>query len=231
MLKKISKNQLFNDNHGWLNTFHHFSFARYYNPERMGFGQVRVINNDYIAPRTGFETHPHKDMEIITYVVNGNLTHKDSMGNVGTISRGEVQYMSAGTGVYHSEHNLHDSLLHLYQIWVLPQGKGLKPNYGESHFEWENRVDKLFHMVSSTEGNAPIKIYSDVNIYSTYTDKEFHFEVNQNRQLYLIVLEGEVEISDFTLNEAESLESVEESLNIKPKTKSHLLLFEMKKGD
>ena len=99
MLKKISKNQLFNDNHGWLNTFHHFSFARYYNPERMGFGQVRVINNDYIAPRTGFETHPHKDMEIITYVVNGNLTHKDSMGNVGTISRGEVQYMSAGTGV------------------------------------------------------------------------------------------------------------------------------------
>ena len=216
MLKKISKNQLFNDNHGWLNTFHHFSFARYYNPERMGFGQVRVINNDYIAPRTGFETHPHKDMEIITYVVNGNLTHKDSMGNVGTISRGEVQYMSAGTGVYHSEHNLHNSLLHLYQIWVLPQEKGLKPNYGESHFEWENRVDKLFHMVSSTEGNAPIKIYSDVN---------------QNRQLYLIVLEGEVEISDFTLNEAESLESVEESLNIKPKTKSHLLLFEMKKGD
>jgi len=83
VLKKISKNQLFNDNHGWLNTFHHFSFARYYNPERMGFGQVRVINNDYIAPRTGFETHPHKDMEIITYVVNGNLTHKDSMGNVG----------------------------------------------------------------------------------------------------------------------------------------------------
>ena len=231
MLKKISKNQLFNDNHGWLNTFHHFSFARYYNPERMGFGQVRVINNDYIAPRTGFETHPHKDMEIITYVVNGNLTHKDSMGNVGTITRGEVQYMSAGTGVYHSEHNLHDSLLHLYQIWVLPQEKGLKPNYGESHFKWEERVDKLFHMVSSTKGNAPIKIYSDVNIYSTYTDKEFEFQVKKGRQLYLVVMEGAIEVSDITLNEAESLESVEESIYIKPKTKSHLLLFEMKKGD
>ncbi len=231
MLKKIPIDGLFNDNHGWLNTFHHFSFNRYYNPERMGFGKVRVINNDYIAPKTGFETHPHKNMEIITYVIDGKLTHKDSMGNVGTIERGEVQYMSAGTGVYHSEHNLHDETLHLYQIWVLPEENGLKPNYGESHFKWEERVDKLFHMVSSTKGNAPIKIYSDVNIYSTYTDKEFEFQVKKGRQLYLVVMEGAVEVSDITLNEAESLESVEESIYIKPKTKSHLILFEMEKGE
>ncbi len=231
MLKKIPIDGLFNDNHGWLNTFHHFSFNRYYNPERMGFGKVRVINNDYIAPKTGFETHPHKNMEIITYVIDGKLTHKDSMGNVGTIERGEVQYMSAGTGVYHSEHNLHDETLHLYQIWVLPEENGLKPNYGESHFKWEERVDKLFHMVSSTKGNAPIKIYSDVNIYSTYTDKEFEFQVKKGRQLYLVVMEGAIEVSDITLNEAESLESVEESIYIKPKTKSHLILFEMEKGE
>ena len=231
MLKKIPIDGLFNDNHGWLNTFHHFSFNRYYNPERMGFGKVRVINNDYIAPKTGFETHPHKNMEIITYVIDGKLTHKDSMGNVGTIGRGEVQYMSAGTGVYHSEHNLHDETLHLYQIWVLPEENGLKPNYGESHFKWEERVDKLFHMVSSTKGNAPIKIYSDVNIYSTYTDKEFEFQVKKGRQLYLVVMEGAVKVSDITLNEAESLESVEESIYIKPKTKSHLILFEMEKGE
>lgn len=231
MLKKIPIDGLFNDNHGWLNTFHHFSFNRYYNPERMGFGKVRVINNDYIAPKTGFETHPHKNMEIITYVIDGKLTHKDSMGNVGTIGRGEVQYMSAGTGVYHSEHNLHDETLHLYQIWVLPEENGLKPNYGESHFKWEERVDKLFHMVSSTKGNAPIKIYSDVNIYSTYTDKEFEFQVKKGRQLYLVVMEGAIEVSDITLNEAESLESVEESIYIKPKTKSHLILFEMEKGE
>lgn len=231
MLKKIPIDGLFNDNHGWLNTFHHFSFNRYYNPERMGFGKVRVINNDYIAPKTGFETHPHKNMEIITYVIDGKLTHKDSMGNVGTIGRGEVQYMSAGTGVYHSEHNLHDETLHLYQIWVLPEENGLKPNYGESHFKWEERVNKLFHMVSSTKGNAPIKIYSDVNIYSTYTDKEFEFQVKKGRQLYLVVMEGAIEVSDITLNEAESLESVEESIYIKPKTKSHLILFEMEKGE
>lgn len=231
MLKKIPIDGLFNDNHGWLNTFHHFSFNRYYNPERMGFGKVRVINNDYIAPKTGFETHPHKNMEIITYVIDGKLTHKDSMGNVGTIGRGEVQYMSAGTGVYHSEHNLHNETLHLYQIWVLPEENGLKPNYGESHFKWEERVDKLFHMVSSTKGNAPIKIYSDVNIYSTYTDKEFEFQVKKGRQLYLVVMEGAIKVSDITLNEAESLESVEESIYIKPKTKSHLILFEMEKGE
>ncbi|MBN1468355.1 MAG: pirin family protein [Fusobacteriaceae bacterium] len=231
MLKKIPIDGLFNDNHGWLNTFHHFSFNRYYNPERMGFGKVRVINNDYIAPKTGFETHPHKNMEIITYVIGGKLTHKDSMGNIGTIGRGEVQYMSAGTGVYHSEHNLHDETLHLYQIWILPEENGLKPNYGESHFKWEERVDKLFHMVSSPKGNAPIKIYSDVNIYSTYTDKEFEFQVKKGRQLYLVVMEGAVEVSDITLNEAESLESVEEIIYIKPKTKSHLILFEMEKGE
>lgn len=231
MLRKNAKSSLFNDNHGWLNTFHHFSFARYYNPEKMGFGKVRVINNDYIAPRTGFDTHPHSNMEIITYVVDGRLTHKDSMGNTGTLQRGEVQYMSAGTGIYHSEHNLHDSILHLYQIWIKPEEFGLKPNYGESHFSWEERVDKLFHMVSPMGGNAPIKIYSDVNIYSIYTDKEFNFEVKNGRQLYLVNIEGEVKISDYTLNEAESLESVEENITIKPTQKSHLLLFEMKKGD
>lgn len=231
MLNKISKNMLFNDNHHWLNTFHHFSFARYYNPERMGFGAVRVINNDYIEANTGFDTHPHKNMEIITYVVHGQLTHKDSMENTGTISRGEVQYMSAGTGVFHSEHNLSNSLLHLYQIWIVPDKNNLKPNYGELHFTWEERVDKLLHMVSSAEGNGRIKIHADVNLYSTYTDRNFEFQVKNNRQLYLIVLEGKVEIENIILNEAEALEVLEESIVIKPQTKSHLLLFEMEKGE
>jgi len=229
MLNKISKSQLFNDNYGWLNTFHHFSFGRYYNPKRMNFGSIRVVNNDYISAKTGFETHPHKNMEIVTYVVNGSLTHKDSLGNTGSISRGEVQYMSAGTGIYHSEHNMDDSLLHLYQIWILPENDGLKPNYGETHFNWEDRVDKLLHMVSPTNGNAPIKIYQDVNIYSTYTDKEFNFEVKNGRQAYIILLEGKASMSDNDLTEGDSLESVEESLIIKPIEKSHFLLFEMKK--
>lgn len=231
MLKKNSKDSLFNDNHGWLNTFHHFSFARYYNPEKMGFGNLRVVNNDYIAPYTGFDTHPHNNMEIVTYVVSGNLTHKDSMGNTGTITRGEVQYMSAGTGVFHSEHNNDSSPLHLYQIWIIPEKRDINPNYGESHFPWDNRVDKLFHMVSPVAGNAPIKIHSDVNIYSTYTDKPFEFKINKDRQVYLIVLEGSIRVSDFTIDEAESLEIIEENIVVNPQTQSHILLFEMKKGD
>ena len=229
MLKKISKSQLYNDSYGWLKTYHHFSFGAYYDPNRMNFGSIRVINNDYIASNTGFETHPHKNMEIITYVVNGKLTHKDSLGNSGSISRGEVQYMSAGTGISHSEHNLHENPLHLYQIWIMPEKNGLNPNYGESHFPWEDRVDKLLHMVSSTEGNAPIKIYQDVNIYSTYTDKQFTFSVEKDRQAYIILLEGEVVTGSIALSEGDSLESIEESIIINPKEKSHLLLFEMKK--
>lgn len=231
MIRKISKSQLFNDNYGWLDTFHHFSFGRYYNPERMGFGSLRVINNDYIAPHTGFDTHPHKNMEIITYVINGHLTHRDSLGNEGSIGRGEVQYMSAGTGIYHSEHNNSSETLHLYQIWILPEKNGLKPNYGESHFDWNLREDNLFHMVSSENGNAPIKVYQDINIYSISTDKEFSFEVKKGRQLYLSLLEGASDINEVSLIEGDSIESVEENIIIKPKKKSHYLLFEMKKGD
>lgn len=231
MLTKIAKSKLFNDNHGWLNTHHHFSFGRYYDPERMNFGDIRVINNDYIMPHTGFDTHPHKNMEIITYVVNGKLTHKDSLLNKGEISRGEVQYMSAGKGIEHSEHNWHEEILHLYQIWIVPEKKELEPNYGEKHFIWEDRMDKLLHMVSSTSGDAPIKIYQDVNIYSTYTDKEFFFEVKKNRQAYVIVLEGNINISSENLHEGDSLESLEEGITIKPNEQSHLLLFEMKKEE
>ncbi len=231
MLKKISKSELFNDNYGWLSTYHHFSFGRYYNPKRMNFGALRVINNDYIVPHTGFDTHPHKNMEIITYVVKGKLTHRDSLMNTGEITRGEIQYMSAGKGIEHSEHNLHDEILHLYQIWILPEKKELEPNYGEEHFNWDERIDKLFHMVSSVEGTAPIKIHQDVNIYSTYTDKEFLFEVKNGRQAYIILIEGEALIGNEELWEGDSIESIEESIIIKPKEKSHLLLFEMKKGD
>lgn len=228
MIKKISKAELFNDNHEWLNTFHHFSFGAYYNPNKMSFGDLRVINNDYISPHTGFDTHPHKNMEIITYVVNGKLSHKDSLGNHGAIGRGEVQYMSAGKGIRHSEHNLHDELLHLYQIWIIPEQQGLNPNYGEIHFPWENRVDKLLHMVSHINGSAPIKIHQDVNIYSTFTDKEFSFEVKKGRQAYLIFVEGEGKVEDSHLNMADSLEVIEENIIVKPKKMSHILIFEMK---
>lgn len=120
MLRKIESKNMGSINMDWLKSIFHFSFAQYYNPDNMNFGVLRVINDDLIKANTGFDTHPHKDMEIISYVVRGQLTHGDSMGNENTLNRGHVQYMSAGTGVYHSEHNLGEKTLRLLQIWILP---------------------------------------------------------------------------------------------------------------
>ena len=120
MLRKLDHNNMGKSNLGWLRSVFHFSFAEYYNPKNINFGVLRVINDDLVDSQTGFPTHPHQNMEIISYVVNGELTHGDSMGNESTITRGHVQYMSAGTGVYHSEQNFGDETLRLLQIWILP---------------------------------------------------------------------------------------------------------------
>ena len=160
---------------GWLNSHFHFSFAEYYNPGNMNFGVMRVLNDDLIAPHTGFDTHPHHDMEIISYIVDGTLTHADSMGNEHELTRGEVQYMSAGTGVYHSEHNKGDTTTRILQIWILPDRQGHTPNYGELRFDWDARKGKWLHMVSSKAGTAPVKINQDSNFYSLFLARIFFF--------------------------------------------------------
>ena len=158
-------------NHGWLDSWHTFSFANYYDPNFMGFSALRVINDDVIDAGQGFGTHPHKDMEIITYVVEGELTHKDSMGNVGILKRGQMQYMSAGTGITHSEYNNTDVPLRLLQIWIVPDKRGHQPTYGEYHFDWEARHNQWLHMVSDIHEDAPITINQDVNIYTILLDE------------------------------------------------------------
>ena len=166
MLKKISKDTMHQSNLGWLESRFHFSFADYYNPKNMNFGVLRVLNDDILHPDTGFDMHPHKDMEIISYIVDGEITHKDSMGNERTLHRGEVQYMSAGTGVYHSEYNnSKEKDLRLLQIWILPPKKGLEPIYGEELYTHSDRENKLLNIVSSKNGNAKVKIHQDVNCY------------------------------------------------------------------
>lgn len=231
MLRKIDSNTMGNSNLGWLKSKFHFSFAEYYNPDNINFGVLRVINDDLIQSNTGFDTHPHRDMEIISYVVNGELTHGDSMGNRNTIARGHVQYMSAGTGVFHSEHNLGNDTLRLLQIWIFPDKEGYKPNYGDYRFNWDDRQNKWLHLVSGEAGNALIKIHQDINIYSLELEKEKEivFPVKSGRQAYLVQIEGNSLINKIELNERDAMEIVEEDILIKAKETSHIIILEMNK--
>ncbi|PEA52882.1 hypothetical protein CON64_21235 [Bacillus pseudomycoides] len=231
MFKKVDHKQMGRANHGWLNTHFHFSFADYYNPNNMRFGALRVINDDLVAAQTGFEMHPHRDMEIISYVVDGALTHQDSMGNRGTIERGHVQYMSAGTGVFHSEHNLGDETLRLLQIWILPDRAGHTPNYGEFKFDWNKRENTWFHMVSPIDGGAPIEIHQDANLYSLALEdgKEITFSVGEGRQAYLVQIEGSGVVNGETLVMRDAAEIIEEDIRIQAAETAHYLVIEMKK--
>ena len=231
MLRKLDHNNMGKSNLGWLRSVFHFSFAEYYNPKNINFGVLRVINDDLIDPHTGFPKHPHQNMEIVSYAVDGNLTHGDSMGNQNTITRGHVQYMSAGTGVYHSEMNDGDETLRLLQLWILPDQTGYTPNYGDYRFNYEDRHNQWLHMVSSNEGEAPIKINQDANIYSLELDKdkEISFPIKEGRQAYLVQIEGKSTINDITLDMRDAMEIVEEDIQIKANETSHFLVVEMLK--
>lgn len=225
MIKIRRKAEHGNINHGWLNTYHHFSFANFFDPKKMGYGPLRVLNDDYINGKTGFDMHPHRDMEIVTYVIDGSLTHKDSLNNERKVTRGQVQYMSAGTGIFHSEHNREDETLRLLQIWILPRTLGGMPNYGDYLFEEKDRLDKWLHFVGQ---KGTVKLNQDVNFYVTETDKEFEFEVNPGRQIYLVNIEGVTNVNGLELVEGDAL-MADEDLNFTPKDKSHVLVIEMKK--
>ncbi|WP_099466805.1 pirin family protein [Konateibacter massiliensis] len=231
MVRRIDHNKMGKSKKGWLNSIFHFSFAEYYNPDNIHFGTLRVINDDLVEAGTGFETHPHQNMEIVSYVVDGELTHGDSMGNKNTLKRGEVQYMSAGTGVYHSEFNLGDKTARFLQIWIMPDKAGHTPNYGDYKFAWEDRESRWLQIVAGSKGEAPIKIHQDANLYVTELkpNEEIDFEVGFGRQAYLVQIEGSSIINDEEMSSKDGLEAAEESLHIKALEKSHILVIEMKK--
>ena len=165
MIEHIPFEQLGKANHGWLNANHHFSFANYYNPKRMGFGSLRVINDDTIAPNTGFAPHPHDNMEIITYVRSGSVSHKDSVGNSGVTKQGQVQVMSAGTGIVHEEHNRSSKDLTLYQIWIQPNERDVTPRWGTKDFPTHSDT-KLPLLVSGfPNDNDALFIHQRARIY------------------------------------------------------------------
>lgn len=230
MLRKIDHKKMGESHLGWLNSLFHFSFAEYRNPENIQFGVLRVINDDLIEAGTGFDTHPHRDMEIVSYVVRGQLDHGDSMGNKGSLHRGEVQYMSAGTGVFHSEHNFGTEQTRILQIWIFPDADGYPPQYGDYRFKWEERKNQWLHFVSGKDGSAPIQMNQDVNFYVTELDpdKKIDFEVGPERQAYLVQIEGSSAIGGVVLEERDAMEIVGESITIEAKGTSHVLVIEMK---
>src|SRR5437867_2589783 len=190
-------------NHGWLDTYHTFSFADYYDPEFMGFRTLRVINEDKVAPGRGFGTHSHRDMEIVTYVLDGALEHRDSMGTGSVIRPGEVQRMSAGTGVLHSEINPSRSEpVHLLQIWILPERRGIQPEYEQKTFPAEERKDKL-RLVASKDGKeGALKIHQDAKLFAgTLADGQtITYDLPSGRYAWLQVARGTVEVNGQMLN-------------------------------
>lgn len=232
MLKKLPKENIGTSNLGWLESRFHFSFAQYYNPKNMNFGVLRVLNDDIIHPQSGFGTHPHKDMEIITYVIKGAITHKDSMGNSESLSRGEVQYMSAGEGITHSEYNTTDEDLRVLQLWIVPPQKSLPRLYGSHRFTKEQREDKLLKIVSSQISDAPIKIYQDISIFVSESTKDISYEIKKDTQIYLVQIEGSSLINETVqLHHGDALEITDEkALHVKPIEKSHFLFIVMPKS-
>jgi redox-sensitive bicupin YhaK (pirin superfamily) len=234
MLRYIDHTKMGRGIHGWLDSHFHFSFAEYYNPDNIHFGILRVINDDMVKPGKGFETHPHENMEIISYVVDGELTHGDSMGNKQTLTRGQVQYMSAGTGVLHSEHNLGKEGLRFLQIWIFPDKDGYKPNYGDHRFVFEDRRDTWLPIAASTENEkskAPIRIHADINAYATILSKgkDLEAEVAKNRQAYLVLMEGSAAVNGIKLSMRDAIEITEEDITLHAEEEAHALIIEMAK--
>ncbi len=189
-------------NLGWLDSYHSFSFGEYRDPEHMGFRTLRVINDDCVAPGKGFGTHPHREMEIVTYVLAGALEHKDSMGNGSIIRPGDVQRMSAGTGVLHSEFNPSDTEEgHFLQIWIFPQDNGIEPGYEQKHFSREEKLGKMRLIASSDGRDSSVTIHQDARIYAAVLEKDMAVEmpIENGRHLWIHVASGEAKLNDSAL--------------------------------
>lgn len=193
----------------WLTSYHTFSFAGYYNPERTNFGVLRVINDDYIAPDSGFPLHPHDNMEIITVPLSGFLEHKDSKGNSMQLHRGEVQVMTAGTGIYHSEYNISkEEPLHLLQIWIFPDNRGHKPQYDQKKFEFDKPGTSEIILASpdETEGSLKINSQSWLTFIKIEKDEQFKYTKRKSENgLYVFVISGTVNIGDAQLTQADGI--------------------------
>lgn len=229
MLTRIAYDSLGHANHGWLDARHHFSFANYRNVKRMGFGKLRVINDDIIEPGYGFGMHPHQDMEIITFVRTGAITHRDNQGNEGRTEAGDVQVMSAGTGVLHSEHNLENEATTLYQIWIEPNKLGVKPSWAAHQFPKQAAESGLTLLVSG-DGRAPLSINQDAEMYGGSLAAGTELKQPIKRQAYLLVSKGSISVNGLPLNQGDGLEVVDEkSITIAVSKDAQIVLLDLPK--
>jgi quercetin 2,3-dioxygenase len=217
--------------YGWLNTYHTFSFNTYHDERFMGFRALRVINDDIIKPGQGFGTHPHRDMEIITFVLGGALEHKDSMGNGSIIRPGDVQRMSAGSGITHSEFNpSQDEKVQLLQIWILPKSKGIEPGYEQKAFLREDKLGQFRLMASEDGRDDSVSIFQDANIYASILEKDFKISMplSLDRHAWIHVAYGRVRLGDQVLNSGDGVAVSEENvIELTGLDTSELLLFDL----
>jgi redox-sensitive bicupin YhaK (pirin superfamily) len=220
-------------NHGWLDTHHTFSFANYYNPERMNFGVLRVLNDDVVDGGRGFGTHPHDNMEIISIPLDGDLQHKDSMGNVATIKKGDVQVMSAGTGVFHSEYNNNkEKKVKFLQIWLFPNKRNVEPRYDQISLKDTKMKNKLYQILSPKKDDEGVWIHQNAwfHMGKFEKDKETTYTVKaKGNGVYAFVLDGNVEIAGQTLNKRDGLGiwNTNEAFKIKATSEAKVLLMDV----
>jgi redox-sensitive bicupin YhaK (pirin superfamily) len=215
----------------WLDSKHTFSFAHYYDPEYTNVGALRVINEDIVKGGTGFDSHPHRNMEIITYILEGSLEHKDSLGTGSIIKPGEVQRMSAGTGIIHSEFNPQpDQPVHLLQIWIVPEKTGLPPSYEQKDFSQKRQVNTLTLLASHDGLDDSLTIHQDASMYvlDLEPDHSFNYEPDPERITWLQIARGTITLNDQTLNQGDGAEICQESaLKFQAKEKSEIIIFDL----
>lgn len=216
---------------GWLDSYHTFSFGGFYDPKRLGFRSLRVINDDRVAPGAGFPTHGHRDMEILTYVLEGALEHKDSLGTGSVIRPGEAQIMSAGTGIMHSEFNHSQSeAVHFLQIWILPEKKALKPRYEQKAFSIEERTGQLRLIAAGDARDGAIKVYQDVDLYTSILQPgdNINYNAQSHRYTWLQVARGVVNLNGEELRTGDGVQiSGERQLEITTNVGGEILLFDL----
>jgi redox-sensitive bicupin YhaK (pirin superfamily) len=216
-------------NHGWLDSYHSFSFADYYDPRHMGFGPLRVINEDRVQPGSGFGTHGHRDMEIISYVLEGALGHKDSMGNGSTIVPGDVQRMSAGTGVRHSEYNHEKAgVTHFLQIWIEPNVAGITPSYEQKHFKPEDKRGRLCLIASPDGREGSVTIHQDALLYAgLFHGETANHSLRPGRKGYVHVARGKIKVNGHALEAGDALKTDGGAIELKDASNAEVLVFDL----